>query len=484
MHRVFLAHGDGAAREKIRTGLNWDSSGFVLVGEASDGELALPMIYDLHPDILIADLRMPFMDGLEFAQEVRGHFPWVQVILLSNSADAGLCREHLKTTVDEHLFKPAVPHELEDALRRSAGRIAQLHNSIADRIRNTKLPQVRRRGVKEIGGWIDSGIIPPDAHRPHMKRFNRLVCLMQMEDDIREIAFGLLCLMEKEIPDGIFAFELGGTPCMLLSGDDELSLEDRVYRAAHIICRAVEYFTGRRLRVLIGEAAEDLVGLRASWLDLARIAEETPASRQIYAASDERFYRGRALSSVSAMAERLTCMGHNEVETSLNNYSRKDAMLPGMFENAVRLMLAEAGAPDGSAVSGNGDFDSLARMLHAAIDRRNALVPDMEQLPLNRARRYASIYFQMPGVLRYNAAKLEGLSVNRFSVIFHQEMGMNFTDYIFTMRINAAKWLLATRMRISRVAETVGFSELSYFESLFRRMTGMDPREYRRKLKQ
>lgn len=484
MHRVFLAHGDGAAREKIRAGLPWNSSEFVLVGETSDGGLALPMIYDLHPDILIADLRMPFMDGLELAQEVRRHFPWVQIILLSNSLDAGLYRDQLGTLMDELLLKPVGLYELDDALRRSADRIAQFRNSLMDRIRQTKLPLTRRRAVRDVWQWLEDGAIPDGADWPRLGLCSRLMRPVHVDEDIREIVFGVLCLMEKEIHGEKFAIELDDMPSIVLVDDDEQRLEDRVYCAAHTFCWAVEHFTGRRLRVLIGETSESLAGLRDSWLDLMELADEPIGDRQIYARSDARFYSGRRVEHVSAMAERLASMDHDEVETALNNYNLKDVMLPGIFESAVRTMLAEAGAPAHEIHAGTGSFEDLSRMLHAAIDRRGECAPGMAEMPLNRARHYAAVYFQMPSALRYNAAKLEGISTHRFSVVFRQEMGMNFLDYIYTMRINAAKWLLMTRMRISRVAESVGFSEQSYFESLFRRMTGMDPREYRRKFRQ
>lgn len=479
-----MAHGDGAAREKIRAGLPWNSSEFQLVGETSDGELALPMIYDLHPEILIADLRMPFMSGLELAMAVRRQFPWVQVILLSNSVDAGMCREQLRTFVDEHILTPLSLYELDDALHRSARRIEQLKKSLMDRIQQTKLPLTRSGAVLEVRRWIEEGAIPEDTDWPILNRFSRLVRPVRIDKDIFELAFGVLCLMEKELPGEKFAFELDGVPCIILCDADEQTLEDRSYRAAYTFCCAVEYFSGRRVCVHIGEMAESFLDLRESWRDLNLLDEEQDGSKRIYARSDAHFYCGRHLTGINAMAERMTTLDHDEVEIALNNYSRKDVMLPGIFESAVQMMLTEAGAPTDNISAGKGSFEELARMLHTAINRRTEYAPGMARMPLNSVRYYAAIYFQMPGVLRYNAAKLEGVSTHRFSVVFHQEMGISFTDYIFTMRINAAKWLLMTKMRISRIAESVGFSEQGYFESLFRRMTGMDPREYRRKFRQ
>lgn len=58
-------------RDAIKNSINWEQEGYEFVGEASDGELALPMILKEKPDILITDIRMPFMDGLELSRLVK-----------------------------------------------------------------------------------------------------------------------------------------------------------------------------------------------------------------------------------------------------------------------------------------------------------------------------------------------------------------------------------------------------------------------------
>ena len=74
------------------------------------------------------------------------------------------------------------------------------------------------------------------------------------------------------------------------------------------------------------------------------------------------------------------------------------------------------------------------------------------------------------------------MTVSRFSVVFAQEMGMSFSEYLVHMRVNAAKSLLtATRMRPSSIVLRVGYSDEHHFAAVFQRYVGMTMQEYRRR---
>ena len=75
MIKVFLVEDEVVIRDAIKNSIDWEQEGYEFVGEASDGELALPMILKEKPDILITDIRMPFMDGLELSRLVKKELP-------------------------------------------------------------------------------------------------------------------------------------------------------------------------------------------------------------------------------------------------------------------------------------------------------------------------------------------------------------------------------------------------------------------------
>ncbi len=71
-------------REGIRNNIPWESTQYIFSGEAPDGEIALSMIGEVKPDILVADIKMPFMDGLTLARIVKKTFPWIKIIRLAS----------------------------------------------------------------------------------------------------------------------------------------------------------------------------------------------------------------------------------------------------------------------------------------------------------------------------------------------------------------------------------------------------------------
>lgn len=118
MIKVFLVDDEVVIREGIRTSFPWDETGYALVGEAPDGEIALPMIRDTNPDILITDIRMPFMDGIELCRAVRSRMPWIGIIILSGYDEFEYARQAIQLGVKEYLLKPISAGELRDVLDR------------------------------------------------------------------------------------------------------------------------------------------------------------------------------------------------------------------------------------------------------------------------------------------------------------------------------------------------------------------------------
>ena len=123
--KVFLADDEIVVREGIRESFPWDETPYTLVGEAPDGEMALPMIRDTNPDIVITDIRMPFMDGIELCRTLRAQMPWIGIIVLSGYDEFEYARQCLQLGVREYLVKPINSENLREALDKVS---AQLEN--------------------------------------------------------------------------------------------------------------------------------------------------------------------------------------------------------------------------------------------------------------------------------------------------------------------------------------------------------------------
>ena len=117
MLKVFLVEDESVIRDGLRDGIPWQQYGFTLVGTASDGEVALPQIRKLRPDILITDIKMPFMDGLTLSRIVTEELPETKTIIISGYDDFEYAQQAIAIGVEQYLLKPISKGALLKALR-------------------------------------------------------------------------------------------------------------------------------------------------------------------------------------------------------------------------------------------------------------------------------------------------------------------------------------------------------------------------------
>ena len=112
MLKVFLVEDECVVREGLRDCIDWERYGFEFCGDAPDGELALPQIRKLRPDILITDIKMPFMDGLALSKLVCAELPETRIILISGHNDFEFAQEAIEIGVEQYLLKPVTKASL------------------------------------------------------------------------------------------------------------------------------------------------------------------------------------------------------------------------------------------------------------------------------------------------------------------------------------------------------------------------------------
>ena len=100
MLRVFLVEDESLIRETLRDTMPWENYGYIFAGDAADGEIALPLIREAKPDVLITDVRMPFMDGLALSRLVLSEFPDMKVVILSGYDDFEYAQHAIDIGVD------------------------------------------------------------------------------------------------------------------------------------------------------------------------------------------------------------------------------------------------------------------------------------------------------------------------------------------------------------------------------------------------
>jgi len=377
MYKVFLVEDEIVVREGIRNSIPWEKTSYTLTGEAPDGEVALSMILDSKPDILITDIKMPFVDGLTLSRIVKKNLPLIKIIILSGHDEFEYAREAISIGVEEYLLKPVSAREMIRTLEKVTKRIDE---------------------EKE-------GLLGFESTRAHARA-------LQISDSGLSSSGG----------EGS-----GFDPTGLLNIDGDIFFTKLKYAAKKDIDSIVqEYFT------MLGN----------SW-------GENPI--MIY------FLFGEIIVSASKIAEALGgdikeivpfSLSHDNIQALISS--------PDIFSRRVKALLA------------------------ALIEFRDSHTAGRYQSVIVKAREYIDDNFTAPDISLYSTAVHVGISPNHLSTVFAQETGENFIEYLTKVRIERAKLLLkSTTMKSADIAGETGFSDPHYFSYIFKKNTGLSPREFR-----
>ena len=138
--RVALVDDEHLERTLIRYSFPWEENGFAIVGEADSGEDMIHRFDELRPDVIFADICMPFMNGLEMSQAIRGLKKDVEIVILTGHRDFAFAQQAIHVGVLEYLVKPVQPEELRSVVRTVRGRVER---------RCTACTWARQRGEAE-----------------------------------------------------------------------------------------------------------------------------------------------------------------------------------------------------------------------------------------------------------------------------------------------------------------------------------------------
>ncbi|MBR5760686.1 two-component system, response regulator YesN [Lachnospiraceae bacterium YSD2013] len=263
--KVFLADDEIVIREGIRESFPWEETPYVLVGEAPDGEMALPMIRDTNPDIVITDIKMPFMDGIELCRTLRAQMPWIGIIVLSGYDEFEYARQCIQLGVREYLLKPINAEELKSVLDKVSAQIKAERNTFEHAASLRARMETGGKFVKEklVGSLFSDEAAEEDA-RPVLEQLRNMGCPVPAPYyAVIDAAFSPTAEGQEaaavlaESSNGKVLCSPGrvGTRFLVL-GDSAEDAEERAYAFATSLARELERSDCKDIRVGIG----DIVG--------------------------------------------------------------------------------------------------------------------------------------------------------------------------------------------------------------------------------
>ena len=112
LYTVLLVDDEEEVIRVIMNKLNWEKLGFSVIGYANNGVKALEMVEEYQPDVVMTDIRMPYMDGLELSHRIRAEFPGTKLLLFTGFDEFEYAKEAIHLEIEEYILKPVNPIEL------------------------------------------------------------------------------------------------------------------------------------------------------------------------------------------------------------------------------------------------------------------------------------------------------------------------------------------------------------------------------------
>ncbi len=522
MHSVFLVEDEIVVREGIRNGLPWEESGFSLVGEAGDGEMALALIKDLKPDILVTDIRMPFMDGLALARTVKKIQPWIKIVILSGHDEFSYAQKAISIGVDEYLLKPVSAQDMMRCLEKLSARIEEERLARRDAENLKQRVMSGEDALKER--WLRdlvSGVVPSDDYAERAREFGVDILARSYAVAIAEFRsegadMGELNRAKNAIERIVGAFgdvisysDAVDAMTFVIKGQASDACEETAYALAQGVKYDVERGSRMLVSVGIGGCVSRVRELPQSWAEARNALRylATTGRFMIIGASDVRppGFAGYPEPGSDPIVLRLRNACEGDVDRIVEEFS-------GLFGDgdakagsvgyyilydivvAARKLIDELGGSANQVFPHGIRQESIAeacaslesfraevrRIVEAVLSLRDSRSLSYRDTLVQRAKRFIKDHYADPDISLNTVASEVNVSPNHFSTVFSQESGETFIEYLTWTRIARAKeLLLATGMKSSDIAYEVGYNDPHYFSFIFKKHTGKSPREFR-----
>ncbi|MCL6602971.1 MAG: response regulator [Paenibacillus sp.] len=514
MKKVMLVDDEILIRENIRDCVDWEKEGFIYCGDASDGEVALPLIEQWMPDILITDIKMPFMNGLELSSIVRQQMPDIKIIILSGHDEFQYAQSALRLGVEDYCLKPVGSSDLIQLLKGVSERIDQEQRN------KKKFAYTGEKLLSDLCGGLISTAQAIEAASYMSLNLTasyysvvvfdlRFLNAIPVEDALQLQKMDIVLNDRLETVTDSFFFKRSRTETVwIFKGNHAEALREKVVESVNNIHQEMELTFQYDLPFGIGSVHERLQGIHTSYLEAEEDKNWKRLSKQNQTALWESSYDspvGSVLLDRNRFLEFLKIGTISEAEDFIREFAAdlcsmnwKTSMYGYYLLNDLSLETVRAAQQ--SFTTGE-DPAALIEELQQSIKQISHFEDSLQYLStllerlwrwrsegtdkygdlISKVKQYISVHYNNDQLSLQDISRQIGVSPSHMSKVFSQETGQTMTEYLTGTRIRKAMELLkTTRQKTFEIAFEVGYNDQHYFSNLFKKFTGMTPMEYRR----
>ncbi|ASA24879.1 response regulator transcription factor [Paenibacillus donghaensis] len=484
-------------REGLVQLISSNQLGWEVVGEAADGEEAVQAVELYKPDLIITDINMPVMDGLQLMEWLSRAHPEIRVIILTGYRDFEYAQRALRYGAVEFLLKPFSLDEAYRVLRKAYEEL---------RLKQLKLRVTKQERQTEVFRAALFGLPCERALRENWEQKWRAAdfCILQVhsyelpgknytQSDINLLHYAVTNILQE-----------------LLQGHQAEGLYFPLRKEAFAFLLEPGP-AGVTYRNAVKEAMSRFIGLETSWLELGAVQRFEELAEQYnevhsghgdgragdLAAVDgfpllkEELLSLLVTSNLPAAEQRLAEYVDQAASLGLQSCKTRIYTLVTVFSSILLTDFKHVNA----AAAGEGlnpahilEIQSVQELLSWAkekcaefLDIFDHWLNQQQDNVVVQAKQYIDGHYQTDCSLQMVAAHVH-VTPNYLSNLFKKESGIGLTNYVSQLRIEEAKALLQfTRLRMMEIAERVGFDNSSYFTVVFKQLTGESPRAFRRR---
>ncbi len=532
MYKVLLVDDEALIREAISENIQWEEMGFCFMGACENGKQAIERIDENQPDLLLTDINMPFVDGMELTKYVYENYPQIKIIIISGYDEFEYAKNAVKYQVLEYILKPITPTEFTETLLRAKKLLDEKRESQRDikKIRSayvSSLPTLQGRYLHHLlngtadytkmnekleelklhlkGEVYNTALVEGDSLEPFISQYTNVM------DELALFAiYNITAEIVAEEGCGITFQSMDEKTVIIFMGEKKEALQKKMKSVLPRIRASIEQFLQIQATIAVGKTVSCLEELVDSFAKTKRAMEHKfmLGGNQIIAAEEyEEIREGVQYVDIYGWASRIaTSIRTNkcedmedkvrefveQIKKSYVNKNRSFVYVQNLMLSVINLlefpedMEEEIYRNEREFVNGIYRCESLTelmtRMNEAFLMISDCMWNQRDNYCKQQAMRaldYIEKNYGDSSITLNSVCSELAMSVSYFSSVFKNYTGETFVEALTKKRMEKAKILLEQgSMKNYEIAEAVGFSDPHYFSVTFKKITGMTPKEY------
>lgn len=526
MYSILLVDDESQVRKTMHSRIPWEDYGFSVIAEAENGLEALDIIAEKSPDVVITDIRMPYLDGIKLIKEIRKEKPTTTIVILSGYDEFTYAQSAIKLNVAEYVLKPVDKEDIIELLKKIKKRLDNEIESVNNKQKLENLykeviPELKQQTVNQIysGKYKENLSKAIEYKLPHDKDYYMTAVIDTSSDNDN-----LILLSINQILDNFFSLEDSTIKSIfknqiVLTFSRECKKDDKIERPLFIkrVLKKIEdihqyiiFYTKQQFDIGVSEIVNHFSSLPVSYRQCINALNYKPyyPDQKIFFIKDlenEKLIKASQASSDELIENLITTIklgSKEEIDIAvLSLFDSKSGLNPLELQS---LMFKIVSLLANLALSYEIDLSSSSSIFSeiTTLNTINKTKPWLQKISkqineeIIKKRKSSNIKFveEAKKLIEQNYSDknfcldsicdMLAVSNSYFSTTFKKETKTAFTKALNTVRIEHSKpLLLNSEFKTYQVAELVGFSDSNYFSFCFKKIEGISPSSYKNKNK-